>query len=99
MTNPLGAIIRFIFKVALALFAAVFVVSLFLAALVVVVLSLIMALVTGRKPTPAMVFSRFQKYSPQGMWPTRPGTKETPPGTGTVVDVEAREVKDDKSQL
>lgn len=98
MSNPVGLIFRFILKVALALFAAIFAVSLLFAALVVVALSLIKALLTGRKPAPAMVFGRFQKFSPEGMWPMRPARKDTAPGTGTVVDVEAREVRDDKPQ-
>ena len=97
MSNPVGLIFRFILKVTLALFAAVFAVSLLLAALVLVVFTLLKALITGQKPSPAMVFGRFQKFSPQGMWPVRPAQKETPPGTGTVVDVEAREVPDDKT--
>ena len=98
MSNPVGLILRFVLKVALALFAVIFAVSLLFAALLVVAFSLIKALLTGRKPSPAVVFGRFQKFSPQGMWPTRPSAKETPPGTGTVVDVEAREVRDDKPQ-
>ena len=97
MSNPVGLIFRFILKVTLALFAAIFAVSLLLAALVVVVFSLIKALLTGRKPAPAMVFGRFQKFSPEGMWPGRPARKDATPGTGAVVDVEAREVRDNRT--
>ena len=64
----ISKILRFFLKLVLGLFAAVFAVSLLAAALIVVVLSLLKSLVTGRKPAPAVVFGRFQRYSPQGMW-------------------------------
>jgi hypothetical protein len=90
-------LLRFILKVALSLFAAIFAVSLLLAALIVVVLSLLKSLFTGRKPAPAMVFSRFQRFSTQGMWPGRPDPKRpASPGSSEVVDVEVREVREDK---
>ena len=95
MSNPFQLIFRFILKLVLGLFAAVFALSLLAAALVMVVLSLITALLSGRKPAPAVVFGRFQKFSPEGMWPQRPARKENAPVTGAVVDVEAREVRDD----
>lgn len=90
-------ILRFFLKLLLGIFAAVFAVSLLLAALVVVALSLLRSLITGRKPAPAMVFGRFQRYSPQGMWPGGPA-QSTPAGqrAADVVDVEVREVRDDK---
>lgn len=92
----IGKILRFFLKVLLGLFAAVFAVSLLVAALIVVALSLLKSLVTGRRPAPAMVFGRFQRYSPQGMWPggAGRGAGDTPPAD--VVDVEVREVRDDK---
>lgn len=97
MSNPVGLISRFILKLALGLFAAIFALSLLAAALVVLALSLVKALLTGRKPAPAAVFGRFQKFSPEGMWPMRPGRNgNTPNAAGAVVDVEAREVRDDK---
>ncbi|MEO7399522.1 MAG: hypothetical protein ABIV07_01945 [Polaromonas sp.] len=96
MSNPVGLIFRFILKLALGLFAAIFALSLLAAALVVVALSLVKALLTGRKPAPAMVFGRFQKFSPEGMWPVRPGRNDSAPNAAAVVDVEAREVRDDK---
>ncbi len=90
-------ILRFFLKLLLGIFAAVFAISLLLAALVVVALSLLRSLITGRKPAPAMVFGRFQRYSPQGMWPGGPA-QSTPAGqrAADVVDVEVREVRDDK---
>jgi hypothetical protein len=93
----ISKILRFFLKLVLGLFAAVFAVSLLVAALIVVALSLLKSLVTGRKPAPAMVFGRFQRYSPQGMWPggSDQGNRASP-GAGDVVDVEVREVRDDK---
>ena len=85
---------RFILKLVLGLFAAIFALSLLAAALVMVVLSMITALLTGRKPAPAVVFGRFQKFSPEGMWPQHQARKDN--ATTAVVDVEAREVRDDR---
>ena len=65
------------------------------AALVFVALNLLKSLLTGRKPAPAMVFGRFQQFSPQAMWPGRPA-REDAAHAGNVVDVEVREVRDDR---
>jgi len=93
----ISKILRFFLKLVLGLFAAVFALSLLAAALIVVVLSLLKSLVTGRKPAPAMVFGRFQRYSPQGMWPGGSGREAgNAARAGDVVDVEVREVRDDK---
>jgi hypothetical protein len=92
----ISKILRFFLKLVMGLFAAVFAVSLLVAALIVVALSLLKSLVTGRKPAPAMVFGRFQRYSPQGMWPGGAGREANAPRAGDVVDVEVREVRDDK---
>jgi len=93
----ISKILRFFLKLVLGVFAAVFALSLLAAALIVVLLSVLKSLITGRKPAPAMVFGRFQRYSPQGMWPGGPaqGTAANP-RAGDVVDVEVREVRDDK---
>ena len=91
LDNILSQIVRFALKLVLGLFAAIFAVSLLVAALVVVALSLLKSLVTGRKPAPAMVFGRFQQFSPQGMWPGGPAREgNVSPGAGEVVDVEDR---------
>lgn len=95
MSNPVGSIVRFLLKLVLGLFAAVFTISLLLAGLVVVVLSLIKSLVTGRKPAPAMVFGRFQKFSPEGMWPGSRNAQAPNRRADNVVDVEAHEVRGD----
>jgi hypothetical protein len=93
----ISKILRFFLKLVLGIFAAVFAISLLAAALIVVLLSVLKSLVTGRKPAPAVVFGRFQRYSPQGMWPGGPAQGNAAnPRTGDVVDVEVREVRDDK---
>jgi uncharacterized membrane protein YedE/YeeE len=99
MPSFVGRILRFILKLVLGLFAVVFAISLLVAALIVVALSLLKALITGRKPAPAMVFGQFQRFSPKGMWPGNPA-RETPAslGAGEIVDVEVREVREDKRQ-
>lgn len=97
MFRLIGKILRFFLKLVLGLFAAVFAVSLLVAALIVVALNLLKSLITGRKPAPAVVFGRFQRYSPQGMWPGGAGRDAgNAPRPSDVVDVEAREVHDDK---
>ena len=89
-------ILRFFLKLVLGLFAVVFALSLLVAALIVMALSLLKSLVTGRKPAPVVVFGRFQRYSPQGMWPGAASRDAGAPPASDVVDVEAREVRDDK---
>lgn len=93
----ISKILRFFLKLVLGLFAAVFAISLLAAALIVVLLSLLKSLVIGRKPAPAVVFGRFQRFSPQGMWPGAAGRDgANAPRTADIVDVEVREVRDDK---
>lgn len=91
-----GRLLRGMLKLALGLAALVFLLSLLLAALVVVLGMSLWALLTGRKPAPAVVFSRFrqtsQRYT-QGVWPTSGGAGggvRRP--MGDVVDVQATEV-------
>ena len=96
MLGLISKILRFFLKLVLGLFAAVFALSLLVAALIVMALSLLKSLLTGRKPAPAVVFGRFQRYSPQGMWPGAAGRDAGATPVGDVVDVEAREVRDDK---
>ena len=89
MQNFISRLVRFVIKLILVAFGSVFAISLLLAALIVVVLSLLKSLVTGKKPAPVMVFSRFQKFSPSGMWPSAAKAQNTV----DVVDVEVREVQ------
>ena len=90
MQNFISGLFRFIIKLILAAFGLVFAISLVLVALIVVVLSLLRSILTGKKPAPAMVFGKFQKFAPGGVWP---GNRQLEP-KGDVVDVEVREVKD-----
>ena len=101
MTNFVSRFFRFILRLVLAAFGLVFVVSLLAAALMVLAFSLLKSLITGKKTAPAMVFSRFQKFSPNGMWPgavrrdVRDGSSGKPGAANDVVDVEVREIKGD----
>ena len=90
MPTLVGRLFRFFLKLVLAVLGAIFALSLLAAALVVLALSLVKALLTGRKPAPAVVFSRFQRFSPGGVWPG--AASRAPQGKGDVVDVEVREV-------
>ena len=87
----------------MAVFAIIFAVSLLFAALIALLFSLLMALFTGRKPVSPMVFSRFKRFSKDSVW--QAGAKRGDGSSigktgkpGEVVDVEVREVKDDKPQ-
>ena len=98
MTDFISGFFRFFLKLVLAAFGLIFVVSLLAAALVVVVFSLLKSLMTGKKPAVFMTFNRFQQYSPKGMWPGAAG-REVKSGSakaGDVVDVEVREIRDEK---
>ncbi|WP_395057926.1 hypothetical protein [Polaromonas sp.] len=95
MPSFVSSFLRFILRLVLWVLAAVFAISLLTAALVVMSLGLLKALITGKKPQP-MVFGRFQKFSPDAFWP-RAGAPGTTPARATdVVDVEVREIRDDK---
>lgn len=96
MQNFISRLLRFIIKLVLAAFGLVFALSLLAVALVVVVLSLLKSLITGQKPAPAMVFGKFQKLSPGGMWPAAT-RRDDSAKAGDVVDVEVREVKTPES--
>ena len=89
MQKFISRLVRFVIKLILAAFGLVFAISLLLAALIVVVLSLIKSLITGKKPAPVMVFSRFQKFAPGGVWLSAAKVQNTV----DVVDVEVREVQ------
>jgi hypothetical protein len=94
----LSKILRFLFKLVFAVFALVLGLSVLAAALIMVVLSVLRALLTGKKPAPAVVFRRFQDFQTPGVWPgASSGAKGShPASTSEVVDVEVREVRDDK---
>jgi hypothetical protein len=90
----ISSFLRFTLRLVLWVFAAIFALSLLAAALVVMTLGLLKALITGKKPQP-MVFGRFQKFSPDAFWP-RPGAPGAAAREADVVDVEVREIRDDK---
>ena len=98
MSNPVSMIFRFVVKLVFVLSAAVLAVGLLLVALTVFALSLLKSLFTGQKPAPLMAFSRFRAFQQQqGMWPGAPGRAASPKtASGHVVDVEAREIPDDR---
>ena len=96
MPNLTSRILSFFLKLIFAVFAAIFGLSLLAVALGALVLSMLKWLITGKKPAFAIIWSGVRK-SPHRMWPAAPGRKgaRRAPGTGEVVDVEAREVRAD----
>jgi hypothetical protein len=94
-----GRVLRGVLKLVLGLAGLVFLLSLLLATLVVVIGVSLWALLTGRKPAPAVVFSRFRQTSQryrQGVWPGAGGSGTQRP-MGDVVDVQATEVPEPSS--
>ena len=98
MPSLSSQILSFFLKLIFAVFAAVFALSLLTVALGALVLSTLKWLITGKKPAFAIIWSGMRK-SPPGMWPAAPVRKGAPPaaGAGQVVDVEAREVPEIRS--
>ena len=100
MSNPVSLMFRFILKLVFALSAAVLAVGLLLVALTALALSLLKSLITGRKSAPLMAFTRFREFQQQAVWRGAPGRHTSPkPASGQVVDVEVREISDDKRQF
>ena len=95
MQNFIGWLVRFTIKLVLVVFGLVFTVSLLLAAMVILVFSLLKSLITGKKPAPIMMFSRFQKFTPGRMWAGAAKAQNT----NDVVDVDVREVQTSHPQL
>lgn len=93
----LGRLGRTVLRLALVLAAAVFLLSLLFASLLAVLGVSIWALITGRKPTPAVVFARMrersQRYA-QGAWRGNAGARRPAAANADVVDVDAREIED-----
>ena len=99
MSNLPSQIFRFILKLVFGLSAAVLAVGLLLVALIVFALSLLKSLITGRKPAPLVAFARFRAFQQQGMWPGATASQRSrKEGSGQVVDVEVREIPDDRRQ-
>lgn len=99
MNNPLSQIFRFILKLIFVLSAAVIAVGLLFVALTVFAFSLLKSLITGRKSAPLAAFAHFQKFSQSGTWThgraPQPSSKAT---SGQVIDVESRELKDERRE-
>ena len=95
MENFISQLVRFAVKLILTVLGLVFAISLLAAALIVVLLSLLKSVLTGKKPAPVVVFSKFQKFAPGGMWPGSAKAQNT----GEVVDIEVREVRGDAKAL
>ena len=88
MPNFISLIIRFAIKVVLAFLGLIFAISLLLAAIVLLLFSSLKWLVTGKKPVPFVIFSRFKKFTSGGVW----ASTSKGQNNADVVDVEAREV-------
>lgn len=95
MPSFISSFLRFILRLVLWVLAAIFAISLLTAALVVMSLGLLKALITGKRPQP-MVFGRFQKFSPDAFWPRANAPDAAPARVADVVDVEVREIRNDK---
>jgi hypothetical protein len=94
-TDLIARIISLLFKLVLFGAALVFVVSLLLAGVVVVVVTVLLSLLTGRKPKIVTTFTRFRQASQQfrpGVWPGERGQRSAVPAD--IVDVQAHEVPD-----
>ena len=88
MPNFFSLLIRFTIKVILAFLGLIFAVSLLLAAMLLLLVSSLKWLVTGKKPAPLIIFSRFKKFTAGGVWTNATRAKND----ADVVDVEVREV-------
>ncbi|MDW5442101.1 hypothetical protein [Polaromonas sp. SM01] len=95
MPNFISRVLRFALRLMLWLFAAIFAFSLLCAGLIILVFSLLKSLITGQKPKP-MAFGRFQQFSAQTMWPGAGAREAAATRQADVVDVEVREIRDDK---
>lgn len=95
MPSFISRVLRFALRLVFWIFATILALSLLAAGLVVLALGLLKALITGKKPQP-MVFGRFQKFSPDAFWPGSTGRSAAPAREADVVDVEVREIREDK---
>ncbi len=95
-------ILRFVTKLALLAFAAVFAVIVVLSALVLIAVALIRFLLTGRKPAVVATFSRVRQGAQQfrsGAWSAGGFSGNHRNGDADIVDVEAREVHETRTVL
>ncbi|MDQ3059543.1 MAG: hypothetical protein M3R45_08440 [Pseudomonadota bacterium] len=97
MSDVVNQIFRFMLKLVLGLFAAIFALSLLVITLLALALSLLKGLITGRKPAPVMLFEGFRQFRSQRMWPDTKPRPVSPTGQGSqIVDVEVREIREEK---
>ena len=96
MQDIVGQCLRFLLKLLLGVFALLFAVSLITAAVIALAWTLLKALITGKKPTQFMAFGRFKRFSPPGTERMWPGASAPSVKSADVVDVEAREIRDEK---
>jgi len=93
VADLLGRLGRTVLRLALGLAAAVFLLSLLLASLLAVLGVSLWALVTGRRPTPAVLFASLReraRHRAQGPWQRAAAARRA--DAVDVVDVQAREV-------
>jgi hypothetical protein len=97
LPSILSPVFRFALKVLLGLLAALFAVCVLALALGLVALSLLKSLLTWRKPPLVEMFSQFQRFRSQAVWPSSQARGSSGGrGTGEVVDVEVREIHHDE---
>lgn len=91
--RALAALLGTVFRVLLWVFLAVLAVGLLALALVFLLVGALWALVRGRRPQAPVFAARFQRYAAEQVWPGRRPPAES---TQDVVDVEVREVPDER---
>ena len=95
MFRFISQVVRFAFRLVLGLFAAIFAVSLLSAALLLLSVGLLKSLITGQKAKP-LVFGRFQRFTAQAPWSGNAMRGAGAPPAAEVVDVEVREIRNNK---
>ncbi len=88
-------VLSFLLRLVLWTVAAIFAISLLAFGLVLLALGLLRSLITGKKPKP-VVFANFRRFSPRAPWSSGAARDSTSVRSGDVVDVEVREIRDDK---
>ena len=95
----LSNLLRFLIKLVFVVSAAIVGLGLLAVAMIVLIFSVLTALVTGKRPTASLVLRRFQNLQPNGPRPgasRRSDATATSSSSGQVVDVEVREVREDR---
>ena len=95
MAEFLRSLLRVVLKLVVGLMALVFAVSLICVGLLVVTFTVLKALLTGKKPVPAMVFGRFRQHSPKDIWRRKTAAAPAVGDVSDVVDVEVKDITSD----